>query len=185
MQRSPLATRFFLTLLLLLSPVAFTFAEAPSSSYREPLAELVADSTVARDLKRVIATKEPGDDVKRQATLVIGSVKTATTRASGTTWERACWISTPDPKVVIVKQGKTTERHTTKVKQDVCQATYNETAFEVEEGDLLHIWVYDDDCICDDEIGEAIVQVSDRMIADGAVNWSFGQVVSLRMKFSQ
>ncbi|QDU93188.1 hypothetical protein [Lignipirellula cremea] len=161
-------------------------AESPGT-FHDPLAELVAESPAGRQLECQIRRQlQPNSSANRprRALLTIQSVEAAPTRAGGSTWERASWIPEPDLKVIAICHGETTQRYVTAVVQDSCTAAFDEAAFSVEEGDILHLWVYDNDCLCDDKVGDLRIECTEKLLAEGRGNFSFGQVRSLTVLFS-
>jgi hypothetical protein len=116
---------------------------------------------------------------KKAADIILRSVEVYSTDANGAVWDES---GPPDLKVYIRNQT-TGESFTSSKVQDSTSAEYNQKAIRVNEGDTVVFKVIDADVFDDDTIGTYSKEFTERTLALGTANWSFGRVASLVMEF--
>ncbi len=117
----------------------------------------------------------------RDVVLVVRSARAQPTKANGKRWDAPGRFELPD-LYVTVRNLTTGEFFRSAVRNDTLFAQFDVPAVRVKEGDLLHVRVMDKDIRFDDLVGEQTVRVTREMLAQRELDWSFGQVKSLRLE---
>ncbi len=119
---------------------------------------------------------------EESAALRVASVEVRTTKPGGAAWDAGG--GAPDLRVSIEKRARPAgEKFTTKVVRDTFEAKYHVTTIRVEDGDEVEITVTDEDAAGDDQVGRLKKRVTAEMFREGEAEWSFGEVLSLRLVF--
>ena len=119
---------------------------------------------------------------EESAALRIASVKVRTTKPGGAAWDAGG--GAPDLRVSVEKKARPAgEKFTTRVIRDTFEAKYHVTTFKVKDGDEVEITVTDEDAAGDDRVGRLKKRVTAEMFREGEAEWSFGEVLSLRVEF--
>lgn len=110
----------------------------------------------------------------------IDTIVVKSTKANGSAWD--IFNGYPDIQVTL-RHLKSAEAITTPVAEDCLEHTFNLLAGQVAAGDTLEIDVWDVDLAYNDHIGLKRLDLTPAMLEAGAVDLTFGQVSSLRLKF--
>ncbi len=123
-----------------------------------------------------------GDSDRESATIELVSVRVRTTKAGGAAWDAA--DGKPDLKVTVERKARPAgDKFTTKVVPDTFEAKFNVKTIEVKEGDEVEVTVADEDAVSDDRVGRLNVRVTQKMLRKGEADWSFDEVLSLKVEF--
>ncbi|MGE3817887.1 MAG: hypothetical protein AB7I30_00480 [Isosphaeraceae bacterium] len=116
------------------------------------------------------------------ATLKIKSVKVRATKPGGASWDVGG--GAPDLRVSIQKKSRHAgEKFISQVKPDTFEATYEVETLRVEDGDTIEVLVVDEDAVNHDLVGKVSKKITGEMIRAGEAEWSFGEVLSMRIAF--
>ena len=119
---------------------------------------------------------------RESATLKLVSVEVRKTKSGGAAWDPAG--GAPDLKVTVEKKAKPAgEMFTSKVIPDTHDARLDVKTLKVKEGDEIEVTVLDQDVGSDDRIGRHKVKVTKAMLRKGQADWSFDDVLSLKVEF--
>ena len=116
---------------------------------------------------------------KKSADLIIHSVTVRATH-DGKPWDLS---GPPDPKVYVEKKGLFGSSFTTPTAKDTTHAVFHCKSIRVSEGDTIRIIVYDSDVFADDVIGTYEKFLTADTLNQGTVDWSFDDVLSLKLEF--
>jgi hypothetical protein len=119
---------------------------------------------------------------RESGTLKLVSVEVRKTKPGGAAWDSAG--GAPDLKVTVEKKARPAgEKFTSKVIPDAYDAKLDVKTLKVKEGDEIEITVLDEDVGTDDRIGRYKVKVTRAMLRKGQADWSFDEVLSLKVEF--
>jgi hypothetical protein len=119
---------------------------------------------------------------RESATLKLVSVEVRKTKPGGGSWDAGG--GAPDLKVTVERKAKPAgEKFTSKVIPDAYDAKLDVKTLKVKEGDEIEVTVLDEDVGSDDRIGRYKVKVTKAMLRKGQADWSFDEVVSLKVEF--
>ncbi len=144
--------------------------------------ELTTRATLGKRYGKEFPTLRGGSDAPRATyQIIIVSLTVANKKADGKGWD-AFPFAAPDLVVKLKNRNRGSDAETEK-KSDTFTATYNSAGPLVSASDTLDIEVLDKDLKYDDEIGKTSRQVTAKELAAGKLTLTFGQVVSLELKF--
>ncbi len=130
----------------------------------------------------VLAAPAVAQPDRESGTLKLVSVEVRKTKAGGAAWDPAG--GAPDLKVTVEKKAKPAgETFTSKVIPDTHDAKLDVKTLKVKEGDEIEVTVVDEDVGGDDRIGRYKVKVTKAMLRKGQADWSFDDVLSLKVEF--
>lgn len=116
------------------------------------------------------------------ADVIVQSISVSSQKRNGDAWDAG--DGEPDVFVEIrVGMGILGDSGQTTTQNDSTFASFNEKLVRVREGDEITVVVYDNDFAANDEIGTYTKTVTKEMLGQGTVEWAFGQVLALRLKF--
>jgi hypothetical protein len=128
------------------------------------------------------ATAPAGPTAGESATLKIVSLKVRATKAGGGAWDAGGGL--PDLKVVVEKKARPKgDTFTTRVVPDATEAKFDVRTIKVKDGDEIEVTVVDEDAAADDLIGKMKVKVTAKMLRAGMAEWSFGEVLTMKVEF--
>ena len=119
---------------------------------------------------------------RESGTLKLVSVEVRKTKSGGAAWDPAG--GAPDLKITVERKARPAgDRFTTKVIPDAHDARLNTNTLKVKDGDEIEVTVVDEDVGGDDRIGRYKVKVTKAMLRKGQADWSFDDVLSLKVEF--
>jgi len=136
-------------------------------------------------LAAMLLSATPGiaeEKEKESATLKIISVKVRPTKPGGGAWDVG--NGAPDLKISLQRQARPAgEKFVTKVAPDTLEAKFNVRTIKVKVGDTIDVQVLDEDQALHDTIGKVEKKITAAMLRKGEDEWSFGEVLSLKVEF--
>jgi hypothetical protein len=130
----------------------------------------------------VVAAPAAAQPDRESATLKLVSVEVRKTKPGGASWDPAG--GAPDLKVTVERKAKPAgEKFTSQVVPDAYDAKLDVKTIKVKAGDEVEITVLDEDVGSDDRIGRYKVKVTKAMLRKGQADWSFDEVLSLKVEF--
>jgi hypothetical protein len=119
---------------------------------------------------------------KAAADVIVKSISVSSQKSNGDAWDAGG--GEPDVFVEIrVGMGIIGDSGKTRTQDDTTFASFNQRLLRVREGDEITVVVFDNDFAANDEIGSYTKTVTKEMLGQGTVEWSFDQVLALRVKF--
>lgn|SRR5262245_29884156 len=125
----------------------------------------------------------PAEDKDREsATIKLVSIQVRKTKPGGAAWDPAG--GAPDLKITVERKARPAgEKFTSKVIPDTYEAKLDVKTIKVKDGDEIEVTVVDDDVGGDDRIGKYKVKVTKAMLRTGEADWTFDEVLSLKVEF--
>jgi hypothetical protein len=119
---------------------------------------------------------------RESGTLKLVSVEVRKTKSGGAAWDPAG--GAPDLKITVERKARPAgDKFTTKVIPDAHDARLNTNTLKVKDGDEIEVTVVDEDVGGDDRVGRYKVKVTKAMLRKGQADWSFDDVLSLKVEF--
>jgi hypothetical protein len=119
---------------------------------------------------------------RESGTLKLVSVEVRKTKSGGAAWDPGG--GAPDLKITVERKARPAgEMFTSKVIPDAHDAKLDVKTLKVKEGDEIEVTVLDQDVGNDDRIGRHKVKVTKAMLRKGQADWSFDDVLSLKVEF--
>ena len=119
---------------------------------------------------------------RESGTLKLVSIEVRKTKSGGAAWDPAG--GAPDLKITVERKARPAgDKFTTKVIPDAHDAKLDTKTLKVKDGDEIEITVLDEDVGSDDRIGRHKVKVTKAMLRKGQADWSFDDVLSLKVEF--
>jgi hypothetical protein len=129
-----------------------------------------------------LAVPAAADADRESGTLKLVSIEVRKTKAGGAAWDPL--NGAPDLKVTVERKARPAgEKFTTKVIPDTLDAKLDAKTIKVKDGDEIEVTVVDEDVGGDDRIGRYKVKVTKAMLRKGQADWSFDEVLSLKVEF--
>jgi hypothetical protein len=119
---------------------------------------------------------------RESGTLKLVSIEVRKTKPGGAAWDPV--NGAPDLKITVEKKARPAgESFTSKVIPDAHDAKLDVKTLKLKDGDEIEVTVVDEDVGGDDRIGRYKVKVTKAMLRKGQADWSFDDVLSLKVEF--
>lgn len=141
---------------------------------------LETNGPVPPDLSIPDAVPRIAKETPRKAVLAIKDLKVLPTKANGKAWD--VFGGLPDLKIVV-RNNSSGQVFSSPKRMDTLHATFNADAFQIVEGDVVSLEVWDCDVKCDDLVGNSSFTVTRELLEQRHLSLAFAQVQAVVLEF--